>query len=46
MITIKHLWRFRKEKVEIEKIDLSKQAIFTVVSLGSSGIADKISKKT
>ena len=32
MITIKHLWRFRKAKIEMEEIDLSKHSIFLVVS--------------
>jgi len=32
VITIKYLWGFRKAKVETEKIGLSKQAIFLVVS--------------
>jgi len=46
MITIKHLWRFRKAKVEMEKIDLPKPSIFLVVSPDSSEIVDKSSKKT
>jgi len=32
MVRIKHLWRFRKAKVEREEIDLSKHSIFLVVS--------------